>query len=471
MGKKTGGKMITNSITKNNHKIDKIEITPDILTSRGGLNLFCKYIDKIGIITILSGTLSSIKKNKKGFKIYEMIKQIICFLVDGTSRNISYFNILKQDKGYAGTIELSQKMLYSSFSVFRFFDKFNYSLILSLRSVLNRLFIWRLKLDNEKIIFIYCDTMAMNNNDAKCREAVHRTYRKFWGFQPLNFIWNGKIIDTVFRGGSKNGNSGKAVEKSIISIVKQIRSEYSKEAEIVFLFDAGFFDDKLYKLLENLNVWYIATGKMYNFSKEIISLKSEDEFKIFTKEKLSWEYCEFKYKCKTWNDERRAIFTRLRAKEDGQLLFSFAKPNRIILTNITKESSINIVCPDIYKSENIIKHFHSTGTFELVHRSIKEFRDEKFPFKGFIQNSTFYNLVIISHFLFICFQEDHLDNEISGIIPGSYPNTIRRIFFDFAAKITKTGQKIFLKVSSFTIQHLKLEDLWKTCQIASPHKI
>jgi len=45
------------------------------------------------------------RKNKKGAEVFELFKQLLCFMVDGTSRHLSYFDQLAKDEGYAGSIE------------------------------------------------------------------------------------------------------------------------------------------------------------------------------------------------------------------------------------------------------------------------------------------------------------------------------------------------------------------------------
>jgi hypothetical protein len=69
------------------------------------------------------------------------------------------------------------------------------------------MFIWRLKIEKPEEIIITIDTMVMDNDEAACREGVQPTYKKVKGFQPLQLIWKGKIIDAIFRGGKKHSNT------------------------------------------------------------------------------------------------------------------------------------------------------------------------------------------------------------------------------------------------------------------------
>ena len=44
------------------------------------------------------------RKNGKGQPIDAIMKQVLCFFVDGTSRHLVHFDRLKEDAGYAGAI-------------------------------------------------------------------------------------------------------------------------------------------------------------------------------------------------------------------------------------------------------------------------------------------------------------------------------------------------------------------------------
>ena len=71
-------------------KITGIDITNDTLTSRGGLSLFVRYLDAIGIMSIITRLFGSIRKNRKGNGIEEIFKQLLCNFVDGTSRHLVF---------------------------------------------------------------------------------------------------------------------------------------------------------------------------------------------------------------------------------------------------------------------------------------------------------------------------------------------------------------------------------------------
>ncbi len=67
-------------------KITKIGITSDKISARGGLPLFLRYIERIGLCTLISGNvLSLVTKNGKGLQLQGFQPLHICwgpFLID-----------------------------------------------------------------------------------------------------------------------------------------------------------------------------------------------------------------------------------------------------------------------------------------------------------------------------------------------------------------------------------------------------
>ena len=183
---------------------DGVEATSDTLTSRGGLTIFVRYFSNITIYPVLERLFGSIRKNAKGQPVSEIFKQLFCFLLDGTSRHLVYFDALKKDKGYAAAIETAPEQMLSSHAVKRFFGAFSWFRIWLFRSLLKQLFRWRLQIRKPEIVVLSMDTMVMDNDEARKRHGVEPTYKKVNGFQPLHLTWEGLIIDAVFRSNSNS---------------------------------------------------------------------------------------------------------------------------------------------------------------------------------------------------------------------------------------------------------------------------
>jgi len=102
---------------RSSQRINKIGTTTDTITGRGGLALFSRYLEMIGIFDIISLKFGFIRKSSKGLPVWILFKQIFCFFFDGTSRHLTYFDQLKKDKGYAAAIETKPSQMASSHMV------------------------------------------------------------------------------------------------------------------------------------------------------------------------------------------------------------------------------------------------------------------------------------------------------------------------------------------------------------------
>ena len=147
-------------------RISKVETTSDTLTSRGGLSIFSRYLDQTCIFDLLEKTFGSVRKSNKGLEVWNLFHQLVCFFVDGTSRHLSYFDQIKEDAGYAASIQTASEEMASSHTIKRFFRQFPWTTGKVFRRILKDLFVWRLNLTRPDLIVIGIDTMVMDNDYA-----------------------------------------------------------------------------------------------------------------------------------------------------------------------------------------------------------------------------------------------------------------------------------------------------------------
>jgi hypothetical protein len=438
-------------------RINRLEVTEDTLTGRGGLAFFVKYVKAVGVVDLLVKKFSGIKKSAKGVSVENLFLQALYFFFDGTSRHLLYFDTLANDEGYRAVIEMPRQQLASSHAMKRFFGAFGIFQASAFRWVLRELFVWRLKLVQPAAVILTLDTMVMDNDEALKREGCDPTYKKVKGFQPLQLIWEGKIVDAIFRRGKRHSNYGKDVEKMLGQTVALIRSRFSATVDIVLRLDAGFFDEANFKRCQELGIHFIATGKMFPAIKEKVAAIDRQEWQIYDNGRQKWSYAEFEYRCDSWDQSYRALYTRPKYEAEQGLL-EFARPDNIIVTNVAGIADHGI------GDKELIFHHHQRGADELPHRGLKDFGSEELPFKRFAANQAYYYVMLIAFFLFETFKEDNLQD----ILPtSSYATTIRRQMVDIAAKIVRTGGEIILKVPKVILQRLKLDTLWTRCCQAS----
>jgi hypothetical protein len=457
------------NLFKSKCKISKVDVTEDTLTGRGGMALFVRYLSKVNIYALLLGSFGNLRRSQKGQPIWNLFKQVFCFFYNGTSRHLVYFDQLKRDEGYAAVIENTPEEMVCSHQVKRFFKAFSWVCGGVFRRILKRLFIWRLKIERPEKIELTIDLMIMDNDEAEERHGVEPTYKKVKGFGSVQIIWNRKIVDAIFRGGSKHSNSGNTVVNMVTDLVNLIRKEYRPDVPIIFRMDSAFLDEVNLAVFDQLHIGFICTGKIYDHVREYVQALPDESWKVYDNGHQEWEYIEFGYRYDSWRKYYRAIYTRP-AYEEQQRLLDFARPDNIIVTNLGVNPEVIKGCSaqirrELIRVESIIRSHHLRGADELPHRGLKDFGFEELPFKRFSPNTAFFYCMVISFFLFETFKEDVLEE----VIPiESYASTVRRKALDFAAKIVNTGREIILKVTQAVMEQLRFGKLWERCQNPIP---
>ncbi len=458
---------------RNFSEISKLETTTETLTARAGLVFFSQFLTHSKILSCILNILPWVKSNKKGFKQSDFIKQMLCFFMDGSSRALSYFDELKQDEGYAASIETPQSRMLSSHAVKRFCHVFALLGEGLFRRILRELFIWRLKIEQPEIIEMTVDTMGMDNDEALKREGCTPTYKKYKGFQPLQLIYCGMIIDAIFRPGHHHSNHSNHAQRMIKDMVNLIRKHYRADIDIVLRLDSGFFDIENLKYYdETLKIGFIVSGKLYAKVKEL-ALKSEQWYD-YSNDNQIWDWTEFDYGCDSWKGYTyRTIYTVPRCEEEHeQVLLSFERPENVILTNLQESSSVlssfSAQNQEHYKeAESIIESHHGRGRDELPHRGLKDFGFQELPFKSFGANRVIYYLMLISFNIFEMSKQE-VFGEIKSLNASCYARTLRGKVIDIAGKIIKEGSQWILKVPESLSKRLELDKLWHLTRSCTP---
>jgi hypothetical protein len=459
----------TRKNSKDNTKIDKIEVTGDVLTGRAGLTFFVRYLGTIGIFGRLEELFGKFRKSAKGQTVTDIFKQLFCFFMDGTSRHLVYFDNLKADEGYARCIETDPGRMLSSHAVKRFFKPMNIVVRYAFRKVLMELFLWRLHLVKPEVILLGIDSMVMDNDEALRRQGVKPTYKKVKGYQPIQMTWSRFIIDAIFRSGDRHCNHADQTSEMVGRIVTAIRKRYRADVPIIIRMDSGYFDQQLFDYLEKIHVAYICGGKLYDDVKEYVKACDSSSWGRHKNQEQVWEYAEMGDRRGSWKKFRRAFYCRP-LYEDRQMVFDFQRPDTMIYTNLGVDPVVaEGLCAcgrqELMKPEAIISGYHERGGDELIHRALKDFGFEELPFKGFSQNTAFYYTMLVAFFLYESFKED-VCSEVIHV--SAYATTLRRKIIDFAAKIVSHSGYIALKVNRAVLESLKLVTLWKKSVSSQP---
>ena len=167
---------MTSMETATHNRIDKLEVTRDTLTGRGGLAFFVKYVEAIGIVALLLNKFTGLKKSAKGVSLGNLFLQALYFFFDGSSRHLCYFDDLQREEGYAAVVEMPRRQMASSHAMKRFFGAFRMFHAAAFRWVLQQLFLWRLQQQKPPVLILTLDTMVLDNDEALRREGCDPTY-------------------------------------------------------------------------------------------------------------------------------------------------------------------------------------------------------------------------------------------------------------------------------------------------------
>ena len=450
-------------------RISRTNVTEETLTARAGMALFSRYLAATGLPAYLATLFASLRKSGKGIALADLFKQLLCFFFDGTSRHLTFFDELKQKAGYAAAIETRLEEMASSHQVKRLLAKFTIGHRNVFRCVLRELFRWRLRQQQPEVVVLGLDTTVLENTYARAREGVSWTYKQTPGFQPLHLSlealisWGSLIIDGSLRAGRTSGNRGRLPGQMIRSAAKVVRAVLGEETPIIVRMDAGFFDQKLFRELEEAGIFYVTAGRCYPDVKTMADSLGPEEFTLYSNGKARWRWAEW-FNCRsTWRTFRRLIYLETEREQEGQQVFAFARRPSVLYTNLSsywvrRSSACREALQPYLEGEAIVRLYHGRGADELVHRALKDFGSRELPLKRFEANTAVYYLLLISFFLMETFKED----VARGVVPTeSYARRLRRTLIDMAGKIVRSGRQVILRVTTSVWNGLNWQRLWQ----------
>jgi hypothetical protein len=425
-------------------KIKSVDTTKECLSSRSGLAPYVNFLNGSAIADELEETLIHLRKSKKGIALSDSFFQLLLFFADGTDQCLDGFDKLKDNKAWQKLHGCKRTL--NTGQLKRLLEKVSKREMELLRPLIRQIFLSALKVSNPDKVILFLDSSVYDNDGAKCRAGVKPTYKKKKGYHPINLIWHGLYVDTVFQRGDYSTNHDGVAIKMLQEITPLIREALGKDIQIIVRMDGGYYDQKIFAVCDELNIKFICAGKRYR-DHQYLEEKSLDNFDgIFRNNTSQWHFCRFQERRITWSDKMqyRALFLRA-TEEDGEALLGL--DSRIILTNLDEKG-----CTD----EQIIKYDHSRGADELTHRAAKEFSDEKMPCLDYHVNAFWYTLSIIAFNLFQVFKRN-----IACFPYNAYPNTVRRKLFDLAGKIVGGGHSFKLRITEWKMKELKFDKIWQ----------
>lgn len=450
-------------------KINQVQYSEKILSSHAGLLPYSTFLETSGFIDTIHDVLKFSKGSRKGESVESIIKQILCFMADGRSKAISYFDHLGHDPGYAAALELEDTQLISSSVVKRIVaaiaktisDNDN-----NFRNILTALFRNQLRQSKPKSLVIGIDSMVLDNDLARKREGCKATYKKVAGYHPLHAVWNGYYIDAIFRPGNHHSNHENQTVGMIEHLTSIIHEELGKDVMIVFRMDSGYFDQKIMECCENLGVKYLISAKDGNSGIWEGAQEIEPScWKTYDNNKRKWLYCSYDFQLKSWDKLRKfyQLIPCFDKEETMQQLMSFGRVISLLVTNLD-ESDLLVIGKKSerdWRAELIFLH-HDRGTDELAHRRIKEFGGESLPFEKYKNNLVWYYFRMLAQNSHLYFVENVLMRFDTG---REYVSTTRRMLFQIAGHIVRTGNQIRLHINRRVGEAVKFIEIMELCRM------
>ena len=425
-------------------KIRSVDVTDECLSSRSGLAPYANFLNGCSISLELEDTLAHLRKSSKGIKLSDAFFQLLLFFAEGSYQCLKGFDTLKNNEAWQKLHGCKETL--NTGQLKRLLLKIRPREINLLRPLIRQVFLSALKASKPDKVILFLDSSVYDNDGSKCRGGVKPTYKKKKGYHPINLIWQGLYVDTVFQRGDYSTNHDGVAIKMLQKITPLIREAVGEDAQIIVRMDGGYYDQKIFAACDDLSIKFVCAGKRYR-DHQYLEEKSLDDFDgIFTNNTSQWHFIHFQERRVAWPEKMqyRALFLRA-TEEDGEALLGL--DSRIILTNLDKKE-----CTD----EQIIKYDHSRGADELTHRAAKEFCDEKMPCLDYCANAFWYTLSIIAFNLFQIFKR-----KIACFPYNAYPNTVRRKLFDLAGKIVGGGRSLKLKISKWKMIELNFQKIWQ----------
>ena len=261
--------------------------------------------------------------------------------------------------------------------------------------------------------------------------GYNATKQKVKSYHPLiAFISELKIVcNSWFRTGSAYTANG------ICDFVKQISIKLPNNIEEVFFrADSGFFDGKLFDLLEKLNFSYLVKVKLYsNIKKKLIDCVDWKE--ITDNRKFS--ICEIEYQGKSWKKSRILKATRV-LKGYEKIIFFGKIQYKPLYDYFCYCSNLEINAYELHL--NYAKRATSETWIEQVKSHLNA---GKTIINDFSSNDIFWQLSVLAYNISVMarfkwkkfFKEEH--------------NTFRDWFINVPAVLISSGRRMYLKIYKY----------------------
>ena len=419
------------NIQYNEKKVNPMSLSTEFsaknLTPYGGMILFGKFFEVLGIRKWVEENIKIEKKRKSGYEIPDLFLGLLHLILSGIER-ISHAEVFKTDEAYKQIIGVTKIASYVTF--WRFLRKFNMRNIVMIRRMnefllsslcsIKKYTEWILDFDLSVYPVFGKHKRATVGYNPK-RKGAPSYYPMFCSIRNIKFILHAK-----FRGGTTPSTS---------EVIEFLRDSINKALRYVGIIklrlDSEFYRRDVIEFLDKERHAYVVVADITRG----IQVRLEGlEYKDIGD---NLEVASFYFRPFNWEKEYKFVVRRRKLQDfvtkQGTLFVLNSYAYRVLTTNI--EDTPN---------EDIWRFYDKHADVENVIKESKaEFRACHLPSTKYLVNLTYFWIVILAYNLFIAFKELCMPRGLKNISM----ETMRLKYIVIAAKLIRTGRKLILQLS------------------------
>ncbi len=285
------------------------------LTSQAGLLPVVKFLRGAGMLEAIKETID----HKRGDNaLYDAVDAVFLSVVAiiGGARSIRSVTTLWADgvlRRLAGWVAIPDNSTLG-----RLFNTFQERQVSQLETLNHRLRgkFWRkaLRRGTSTIAARACRTIDVDSTEKTAygrQQGVKKGYNPFRKGKPSYHPLLAFCAETkeILQGWLRSGDA--YTSNGIVDFTRQLLAHLPNCQKIFFRGDSGFFNGKLFDLLDKYGHGYLVKAKIRGLNELLTS-----QFWQPIAGQPGWEFCEFWHQCGTWDTTRRFVAVRQEKKKD-----------------------------------------------------------------------------------------------------------------------------------------------------------
>jgi hypothetical protein len=287
------------------------------LTSQAGLVPVVKFLRKVGMIELVKET---VEHERGSNALYDSADAVFLTVIAtiGGARALSSVTTIWADgvlRKLAGWVSIPDNSTFGR--LFRTFREQHISQLETLNHRLRGKF-WRkaLRSGASTIAMRSCRVIDVDSTEKTAygkQQGVKKGYNPFRkgkaSYHPiLSFCAETKeILQGWLRSGDAYTSNG------VVEFTKQLLAHLPKSQTILFRGDSGFFNGKLFDLLDQFGHGYLVKVKLKGLKELLFSQTWEA-----IPDRAGWEQCIFWHQCTNWKCARRFVAVRQERKDENK---------------------------------------------------------------------------------------------------------------------------------------------------------